>query len=105
MDNLQALPLSWILVGMAAPPMLIAVIRFALLLIAPPLENPPNTGLKGIFLPQRSSQLWFYRINTYSLNFLNPWAWVYVVVVGLLLIAPFFFASVFIRHMLANLIN
>jgi hypothetical protein len=105
MDNLQALPLSWIVAGLAAPPMLILVIRLVVLLIAPPLQNPPSTGLRGIFLPQRSSPFFFYGINAYSLNFANPWAWVYLVVVGLLMIAPFFFASVLIRHLLANLIN
>lgn len=105
MDNLQALPLSWIVAGLVAPPMLGVVIRVVVMLIAPPLQNPPSTGLKGIFLPQRSSLLLFDRINWYSLNFANPWAWVYLVVVGLLMIAPFFFASVLIRHMLANLTN
>jgi len=105
MDNLQALPLSWIVVGLAAPPILIAVISLVLLLIAPPLQNPPSTGLRGIFLPQLSSKFLFSRINWYSLNFLNPWAWVYVVVIGLLMIAPFFFASALIRHLLANLTN
>ena len=105
MDNLQALPLSWIVAGLVAPPMLIVVIRVVVMLIAPPLQNPPSTGLRGIFLPQRSSPLLFDRIDWYSLNFANPWAWVYLVVVGLLMIAPFFFASVLIRHMLANLTN
>jgi hypothetical protein len=105
MDSLQALPLSWIVVGLAAPPMLILVIRFALVLISRPSQNPPSTGLRGIFLSKRSSPFLFYRINDYSLNFANPWAWVYVVVVGLLMIAPFFFASFLIRHLLANLTN
>jgi hypothetical protein len=105
MDNFQALPPSWIIAGLAAPPMLILVIRVVLVLISRPSQNPPSTGLRGIFLPQRSSLLWFDRINWYSLNFANPWAWVYVVVVGLLMVAPFFFASVLIRHLLANLIN
>lgn len=107
MDNLQALPLSWIVVGLAAPPMLGGIISVVLLLISRPSQNPPSTGLRGIFLPKPVSMFWsFWRMNPYSLNFANPWAWVYLVVVGLLTaVAPFFFASVLIRHMLANLIN
>jgi len=108
MDNLPAIRnLFWIVVGLAALPMLGGVITFVMLLISPPSQNPPSTGLRGIFYSKPVSELWgFCRINPYSLNFANPWAWVYLIVVGLLrVVAPFFFASVLIRHLFANLTN
>ncbi len=44
--------------------------------------KPAQYRFEGYLSPQRSSLLLFDRINWYSLNFANPWAWVYLVVVG-----------------------
>jgi len=107
MDNLQTLRhLFWIVAAMTTPIMLIGIITFFLQLISRPSDDPSSTGLRGIFSSKRVSMFWwFWCFQVYSLNFANPWAWIYLVVVGLLLVAPIFFASVLISHLLAHLTN
>lgn len=93
--------------AMAAPPVLAGIITLVLLKISPPSENPTNTGLRGIFGPPRVFPRFGvpFPLNWYSLNFANPWAWVYLVVIALLMVAPLFIASAAISHLLANLTN
>ena len=114
MDNLQAVRhLFWIVAAIAALPVLGMVITSVLLQISRPSQNPPTTGLRGIFYSEGGlpRSFWspslaeFWDLHPYSLNFANPWAWVYLVVVVLLHLAPLFFAFVLISHLLANLTN
>jgi hypothetical protein len=100
MEKLQAVPSMWIVLG---PVLLIVAITLALMLLTHPEPNPPNQGWRRFCYSNPADPALFVRKRIgfgYTLNLGNPWSWAVLAVITALSLAPFFFISAYLRHLL-----
>jgi uncharacterized membrane protein len=99
MSNLPALPSIWIILG---PVLLLGALAVFLSIFAGTGKRPPDDAWKGIFYsnPDDPALLVPKRFGIgYTLNFGNPWSWVVLALIFLMLALPFILSVKTVRHL------